>query len=955
MDSSKKRKLSDAGFKEDSATAAVPEWQPAPGESPAEREKRIKREKRAAKMGLSVGNESGWSNGQQSSASHNAHPPPPLSTPAPTSSSTTGEWQPAPGESPAEREKRIKREKRAARLGVPVESLTASSTSTVHQSSSSYHTSSNSNNNSNNNKYDYSVGYGGEEEGYGDGLPSTTTYASATTGGTTGAAAIHPSRLATAPKLAKEASIGVPKEKTKAKLKYLRKKKARAKGKKASAPKSGGNEEGAKDDGEVEGDTASGSDDDDDSDEDGDSQRDKDKKEEAEKKKQEILRKKEERKIKRDAKKAEIRRLKAEGKDVSALLPPSAKKVAPTQTVPAPSPTKVTATKIVKAPEPDVEMELVRIGPTQEELEAIEEDKAKQARKEAKRLKRIQRRLESPDTPVRKDDQAEAEEQDGKKDEVEKPAEEEPAPLLRLPSGTKPAPPSAKTLSSLTVHASVRNKQVVDPELKVALDDPVLGLSERGRTKLAEMGVMEAFAVQTAVFPLLLNSECSHLLYPTYAPPRDLCVSAPTGSGKTLSYVVPIAESLQRRVVTRLRALVVLPTRDLVPQVRDTFETYCKGTGLKIGTITGAHSFAHEQSLLVGENVDESLQGGSSTFDILISTPGRLMDHIQSTKGFSLQHLRYLVIDEADRLLTQSFQDWLPSILNVLKPPASLSPGPSPAESDAVAPDWWSSSVAKLPSDVNERCLHSCQKLLFSATLSRDPAKIDALHLTRPIFISVEDAIDGAFDDDHVDDELKFTLPATLSEFMIISPSTHKPLYLFHLLHTLSLTSALCFTKSVEAATRLAKLVSFFEAEWASANPEAKKVAVHTYSSDLTPNERNKVLASFKKGEIQMLICSDLIARGIDLPDVSHVISYDIPTDMRRYVHRVGRTARAGKIGDAWSLVEDQEAAPFRTIMRAGQHYDKISRVRVADPLVEPFVPHYQIALDKLRVLFAKS
>ena len=165
---------------------------------------------------------------------------------------------------------------------------------------------------------------------------------------------------------------------------------------------------------------------------------------------------------------------------------------------------------------------------------------------------------------------------------------------------------------------------------------------------------------------------------------------------------------------------------------------------------------------------------------------------------------------------------------------------------------------------------------------------------------------------------------------MIFSPSSHKPLYLFHLLHTLSVASALCFTKSVEAAVRLAKLVDLFEEERVAADPEAKKAVVRMYSSDLSPSERNRVLTSFKEGQIQMyvlprsarpfpnrlltricrLICSDLIARGIDLPDVSHVISYDVPTDLRKYVHRVGRTARAGKSGDAWSLVEDQEVAP---------------------------------------------
>lgn len=94
------------------------------------------------------------------------------------------------------------------------------------------------------------------------------------------------------------------------------------------------------------------------------------------------------------------------------------------------------------------------------------------------------------------------------------------------------------------------------------------------------------------------------------------------------------------------------------------------------------------------------------------------------------------------------------------------------------------------------------------------------------------------------------------------------------------------------------------------------------------------------------LIASDLISRGIDLPSVSHVISYDIPSDMRKYVHRVGRTARAGKEGEAWSLVEDQEAAAFKGIMKGAQHWEKIGRVRVKDTLVEGFVPSYQVRCD---------
>lgn len=128
-----------------------------------------------------------------------------------------------------------------------------------------------------------------------------------------------------------------------------------------------------------------------------------------------------------------------------------------------------------------------------------------------------------------------------------------------------------------------------------------------------------------------------------------------------------LSQTLSARIVIRLRTLVVLPTRDLVMQVRDVFEHFARGTGLKVGTATGQHSFAHEQAALVGDMPETGHQpqlGGTSKVDILICTPGRLMDHLKATKGFSLQHLRFLVIDEADRLLNQSFNDWLKTILS---------------------------------------------------------------------------------------------------------------------------------------------------------------------------------------------------------------------------------------------------------------------------------------------------
>jgi ATP-dependent RNA helicase DDX51/DBP6 len=164
---------------------------------------------------------------------------------------------------------------------------------------------------------------------------------------------------------------------------------------------------------------------------------------------------------------------------------------------------------------------------------------------------------------------------------------------------------------------------------------------------------------------------------------------------------------------------------------------------------------------------------------------------------------------------------------------------------------------------------------------------------------------------------------------MIISDSTQKPLIFFHLVHTLNVTNALVFTKSAESTTRLVQLFDFFENE-RTQSKDLSPLSVRAYSSDLPVNERKAILEHFKNQKIHMwvhlrlrsspqnltlesllsLVCSDLISRGIDISHVSHVVSYDVPVDMRKYVHRVGRTARAGREGDAWTLVEQQEVCP---------------------------------------------
>ncbi|CDO77381.1 hypothetical protein BN946_scf184835.g3 [Trametes cinnabarina] len=365
------------------------------------------------------------------------------------------------------------------------------------------------------------------------------------------------------------------------------------------------------------------------------------------------------------------------------------------------------------------------------------------------------------------------------------------------------------------------------------------------------------------------------------------------------------------------------------------------------------------------------LQGGSSRVDILICTPGRLIDHLHGTPNFSLQHLRFLVIDEADRLLTQSFQDWLAQVLAATRPPKAADdhrPSESSVEApafsrphpDALAPAFIHllRSVPYVRTDFDEKKEPSCQKLLFSATLTRDPAKIAALGLRNPKYIVVQRQKEGvASKEEGVLDFVmeKFTMPSTLTEHMLVCDTAVKPLMLFYLVHTRGVTNALVFTKSAESTTRLVRLFEFFEVALHDADNAGSRIVARAYSSDLAPAERKSILEQFKNQEINILICSDLISRGIDISHVSHVVSYDVPVDFRKYVHRVGRTARAGRAGDAWTLVEEQEARYFKSMLKEADHLDKVKRLRVSDTDVAPLKPAYEAALARLKEVYARG
>ena len=455
-------------------------------------------------------------------------------------------------------------------------------------------------------------------------------------------------------------------------------------------------------------------------------------------------------------------------------------------------------------------------------------------------------------------------------------------------------------------------------------DDQLLHLCPETRRQLAELGITQWFAVQATVIPALLHDPRMRHTYLPYTPPHDLCISAPTGSGKTLAYIVPIMELLRTRTIVQLRALILVPTRDLAVQVRDVFEAVAKGSGLRAATITGHHSFRHEQEQLLHA-------------DVVMATPGRLVDHIRGTPGFTLEHLRFLVIDEADRLLGQSFQEWVSTLLDALEPHG-------PSDRLCAPPRLWTESDTWARDDIQVP-QPSVQKLLFSATLSRDPAKISALRLRDPQFIRVRDGAEQG----------QFALPSSLHQHMLICPTNEKVLHLLHMLHgDQRIRQALCFTKSVDAANRLVHLLLFFQEAWAQATAQPP-LHIHFYSSDLRTSERKQLLRAFERGEVDVLVCSDLIARGIDLPDVRHVISYDVPVDTAKYVHRVGRTARAGRVGDAWSLVEEQEVYHFKRMLNEAGQLEHIQRHKVHSGAFDPLLPHYKAALARLAQLYSQQ
>ena len=583
--------------------------------------------------------------------------------------------------------------------------------------------------------------------------------------------------------------------------------------------------------------------------------------------------------------------------------------------------------------------------------------------------------------------------------------------------------------------------------------------STNQRSKFSDLGIKpdllrileqhdykEAFAVQSTVIPLLLDGEKNH--------PGDLCISAATGSGKTLSYVLPLVTSLNPRPASRLRGLIVVPTRELVKQAREACELCAAGSRLHIGSAVGNVAIKDEQKLLmrvdqvynpatvaqrqktglqgndwmdfsledcVTEAVDSTgflpgyIQRPEPNVDILICTPGRLVDHIRYTKGFSLKSLEWVVIDEADRLLNESFQEWVDVVMG------SLDARQSP---ETFGPGGKLLSDLGLPIETKPP-----RKVILSATMTRDISKLNSLRLANPkmVIIGSEEAMDPE-DPSAVHADAHFTLPPTLHEFMVpVGDGAQKPLYLLHMLlsHikidvdsgkraiTSSASSSdtsssdetsdddtssdessdddtsssgsdsdsdsdssdtssdassdsedsesdsvdlvpsaepskktvLIFTKSSEAASRLSRLLALIHPPLAS--------RMGTIIKSNKSSSSRKTLTAFRHGRISVIVATDRASRGLDLPSLTHVVNYDVPTSLTTYVHRVGRTARAGKEGSAWTLVAHREGRWFSNEISANvdgriTRNVAMDRVQVGESELKSLHSNYATALNAL-------
>jgi ATP-dependent RNA helicase RhlE len=358
------------------------------------------------------------------------------------------------------------------------------------------------------------------------------------------------------------------------------------------------------------------------------------------------------------------------------------------------------------------------------------------------------------------------------------------------------------------------------------------GLDPRIQKAISEEGYTEPTPIQAQAIPVVLQG-------------GDVMGAAQTGTGKTAGFTLPILQLLGPAQNTSpsparhpVRALILLPTRELALQVSESVATY------------GRHMQLRSTCVFGGVDIGPQLKIVRAGVEILIATPGRLLDHVEH-KSVNLGQVQILVLDEADRMLDMGF---MPDIKRIM---------------------------AALP--------RQRQNLLFSATFSDEIRQLAQGLLHDPLHIQVE---------------VRNSTVATIAQKVLPVEGKRKAALLLHLVRENNWFQVLVFTRTKHGANRLATQLD---------KNGVPALAIHGNKSQ---NARTRALADFKSGKLQVLVATDIASRGLDIDNLPHVVNFDLPHVPEDYVHRIGRTGRAGASGEAISLVAPEERGLLRDIER---------------------------------------
>ncbi len=368
------------------------------------------------------------------------------------------------------------------------------------------------------------------------------------------------------------------------------------------------------------------------------------------------------------------------------------------------------------------------------------------------------------------------------------------------------------------------NQSAIPQETAAAIRFQDLGLSAEILRALTDQGYVHPTPIQAQAIPIVLQG-------------RDVMGAAQTGTGKTAGFALPIIQLLLANASSSasparhpVRALILMPTRELADQVADNVKSYSRYTPLRSTVVFGGMDMAPQTAAL------------RSGVEIVIATPGRLLDHVQQ-KTLNLSQVQILVMDEADRMLDMGFLPDLQRIINLLPKVR--------------------------------------QNLMFSATFSPEIKKLANTFLSKPVMIEV--ARSNATADN-------------VTQVVYKVDEAAKRDAVAHIIRERNLKQVIVFSNTKIGASRLSR-----ELEKQGVNA----TAIH---GDKSQAERMAALEAFKRGEIEVLVATDVAARGLDIAEMPCVINYDLPYNAEDYVHRIGRTGRAGASGDAISLCTDKDA-----------------------------------------------